>query len=239
MLVHANDWLVLPVDLAVGGTYQLDSPIAHDVFSVDTLIQRADREPLGPGRWTLFSTSVTGQDETTADFFLLPPSAGSALQTGRVVEEARFARNEMADMAWGIEDTLETSSASRGRSTNATSPATAAPHHPRRCRSATSSRHACPATGFRCCQPRWTRRRARSRSSWPRSSPLTGTRRSCRVAGSCSQPASPRSTVSPSRRGGSPQRHPRTAGRLQKPLDRRVHQGVATWSCAAWDRRGK
>jgi hypothetical protein len=107
MLVHANDWLVLPVDVAVGGTYQLDSLIVHDVFGVDTLIQRADREPLGPGRWTLFSTSVTGQDDTTADFYLLPASAGSALQTGRVAEEVRFARDEMADMAWAIEDTLE------------------------------------------------------------------------------------------------------------------------------------
>jgi hypothetical protein len=106
MLVHANDWFMLPVDLPVGSTYQLDSLIVHDVFGVDTLIQRADQEPLAPGRWTMFSTTVTGTT-TPARFFLLPPSAAAALQTGPVVEEVRFARDEMANMVWALENTLE------------------------------------------------------------------------------------------------------------------------------------
>jgi len=57
MLVHANDWFMLPIDMPVGGTYQLDSLIVHDVFGIDTLVQRADRESLGPGNLTMFSTS--------------------------------------------------------------------------------------------------------------------------------------------------------------------------------------
>jgi hypothetical protein len=106
MLVHANDWFMLPIDMPVGGTYQLDSLVVHDVFGIDTLVQRADRESLGPGIWTMFSTAVAGSTQT-ADFFLLPPTAGAALQSGRVVEEIRFARDEMANMVWAIENVLE------------------------------------------------------------------------------------------------------------------------------------
>ncbi|HCG03160.1 MAG TPA: hypothetical protein DEV93_21795 [Chloroflexi bacterium] len=106
MLVHANDWFVLPVDIAVGSSYQLDSLLVHDVFGVDTLIQRADREPFGQSGWTMFSTSLS-DSSGTADFFLLPSSAGTSLQSGRVVEEVRFARDEMANMAWAIEYVLE------------------------------------------------------------------------------------------------------------------------------------
>src|SRR5579871_4020311 len=106
MLVHANDWFMLPVDLPVGSTYQLDSLIVHDVFGVDTLIQRADQETLAPGSWTMFSTTVSGAT-TPAGFYLLPPSAAAALQAGPVVEEVRFARDEMANMVWALENTLE------------------------------------------------------------------------------------------------------------------------------------
>jgi len=106
MLVHANDWFMLPVDMPVGGTYQLDSLIVHDVFGVDTLIPRADQEALGPGTWTMFSTTLAGTAQT-AGWFLLPPTAGAALQAGRVLEEVRFARDEMANMVWAIENTLE------------------------------------------------------------------------------------------------------------------------------------
>jgi len=106
MLVHANDWFMLPIDMPVGGTYQLDSLVVHDVFGVDTLIERADTEALGPGSWTMFSTTVVGATQP-ASFFVLPPTAGAALQVGRVVEEVHFALDEMANMAWAIENTLE------------------------------------------------------------------------------------------------------------------------------------
>jgi hypothetical protein len=107
MLVHGNDWFMLPVDVPVGGTHQLDSLIVHDVFGIDTRIERADRETPGPGRWTMFSTSIAGSQDAVADFFLIPSSAGSALQTGRVIEDIRFARDEMANLVWAIENILE------------------------------------------------------------------------------------------------------------------------------------
>jgi hypothetical protein len=48
MLVHANDWFMLPVEV-----------------------------PVGPGRWILFSTSVAGSADP-ADFLIVPPRAGVA-----------------------------------------------------------------------------------------------------------------------------------------------------------------
>jgi hypothetical protein len=107
MLVHANDWFMLPVEVPLGGIYQLDTLIVHDVFGVETLIQRADREALGSGSWTMFSTSLRDKAGAAAEFFVMPPSAGSALMSGRVLEEIRFARDEMANMAWAIENVLE------------------------------------------------------------------------------------------------------------------------------------
>jgi hypothetical protein len=109
MLVHANDWFMLPVDVPVGATYQLDTLVVHDVFGIDTLIQRADHESLGPGHWTMFSTTLSSAPETVANFFLLPPTAGNALQSGRAVEEIQFARDEMANMVWAIENILQNS----------------------------------------------------------------------------------------------------------------------------------
>ncbi len=106
MLVHSNDWFMMTLEMPVGGTYQIDSVLVHDVFGIDTLIQRADKEQVGSGDWTMFSTTVAGTT-ATASFFVLPPTAGTALQRGRVLEEVRFARDEMANMAWAIENILE------------------------------------------------------------------------------------------------------------------------------------
>ncbi len=107
MLLQSNDWFMLPVDVNVGVAYTLDSLVVRDVFGIETSVARADRLPLtGPGQWTMFSTS-SGDAGPTTDIFLVPPSAGQALQTGRAVEEVRFARDEMANMAWAIEHVVE------------------------------------------------------------------------------------------------------------------------------------
>jgi hypothetical protein len=55
----------------------------------------------------MFSNSdvSTGTDDALADFFFLPPTPGPTMQLGRVLEDVRFGRDEMANMAWGIERT--------------------------------------------------------------------------------------------------------------------------------------
>jgi hypothetical protein len=108
VLVHANDWFVIPIDMAPGDLYQIDELIVRDVFGTSTLVQRADRETATAGAWSLFTTSIVGQSPAnTADFFLLAPSAASALQSGPTLEEVRFARDEIANMVWALEQYTE------------------------------------------------------------------------------------------------------------------------------------
>jgi hypothetical protein len=107
-LVHSTDWFIIPIDLAPGSLYQVASMVVHDVFGVTTPVERADRQPNTTGQWSMFTTSILGQPATTtADFFTYPASAASGLQTGTVIEQAKFGRDEMANMVWGIEQITE------------------------------------------------------------------------------------------------------------------------------------
>jgi hypothetical protein len=104
MLVHGNDWFVLPFDQPVGTLCRVESLLVHDVFGGLTLVERADRGEPAPGgrRWTMFSTAVA-EAGGVAGFFLLAPTLGPGLQSGEPVEEVRVVRDEMANMAWGVE----------------------------------------------------------------------------------------------------------------------------------------
>lgn len=108
MLVHGNDWFVIPYDMPVGSLGRVDSLVVHDVFGGDTKVERADRTPLPEGeRWSLFSVSAEGTATGLGDFLLLPPTATDFMQTSLPIEEVRFLRDELANLAWGIEETIE------------------------------------------------------------------------------------------------------------------------------------
>jgi hypothetical protein len=52
----------------------------------------------------MFRTSFEAPSASAPpDFFLLPPAAGRTLEAGLVIEDVRLARDEMANMAFGIE----------------------------------------------------------------------------------------------------------------------------------------
>ena len=107
-LVHGNDWFMLPIEQPVGSLCRVDSLVVHDVFGVETLIERADAAPARSGElWTLFSTAVEDESEQVADFFLLPPSAAGATQVGAASEDVRFLRDEAANVAWAVEEATE------------------------------------------------------------------------------------------------------------------------------------
>lgn len=127
MLVAGNDWFVIPFDQRVGTLCWVDSLQVHDVFGETILVKRAEqmddkRGTPAPGeRWTMFSTSresntvesntsntVESNTAKVADFFfLLPLTAATATQVGPTIEEVRFLRDEMANMVWGVENTIE------------------------------------------------------------------------------------------------------------------------------------
>ncbi len=106
-LVHGVDWFVLPLELPVGKIARIDSLVVRDVFGKRTTINRADdvTKTASPARWTMFSIGQPGAG--LASFTIVPSSAGPGLLAGPIVEDVRFARDEMANMAWAIERATE------------------------------------------------------------------------------------------------------------------------------------
>ena len=103
MLVHGNDWFVLPFEQPLGTLCRIPSLVVRDVFGGDTQITRG--ETAGAARWSMFSTSRAGGGN--ADWFCVPPSAGPALQMGPDLEDVRFLRDQTANMAWAVERATE------------------------------------------------------------------------------------------------------------------------------------
>ncbi len=107
MLIHGNDWFVVPFTQEIGTLCRVDAVLVHDVFGDTTLIPPANARTGAPTeRWSLFTVTVQGA-ATTADYFVLPPSAPSATLGGEQLEEARFLRDEMFNSAWALEHTIE------------------------------------------------------------------------------------------------------------------------------------
>jgi hypothetical protein len=109
-MLYGLDWFVTSLDLPVGNAVKIDTLVVNDVFGGQTLIDPVEaarnvQAPAVPDRFTMYSTASPGGN--VAGFMVLPPAAGAALQQGAVLEEVRFARDEMADMVWGVEAVTE------------------------------------------------------------------------------------------------------------------------------------
>jgi hypothetical protein len=108
MLIHGNDWFLIPFEQTVGSVCRVDSLVVHDVFGGATEIVRADANAGAVDqRWTMFSTPGESAPHTLSEFLVLPSNAGPASQRGLVIEEVLFLRDEMANMAWAVEVTTE------------------------------------------------------------------------------------------------------------------------------------
>lgn len=108
MLVHGNDWFVIPYDMPVGHLGRIDALTVRDVFGVDTLVERADRNPLPPlERWSLFEVTAPAAATGIGDFLLLAPTASELMLHGPPIEDVRFLKDDLANMVWAVEETIE------------------------------------------------------------------------------------------------------------------------------------
>jgi hypothetical protein len=119
-MLYGVDWFILPLDVPVGHAVKIESLVVFDVFGGMTVVDpveagRKVTAPAVPDRFTMYSTASPGGN--VAGFMVLPPAAGTALQQGTVLEEVRFARDEMAEMVWGIEAVTESRIGERRRGT--------------------------------------------------------------------------------------------------------------------------
>jgi len=114
---YSNDWFVIPVDLPIGSVCEINSLVVIDTFGVQTKIRPyTDVDGLDTD-WQLFCAAVDmrNRDATTdanipppkrIQRLFLPPVLGTSLHS-QPVEEVLFLRDEMANMAWGVEKIIE------------------------------------------------------------------------------------------------------------------------------------
>ncbi len=111
-LVSGDDWFIIPVTLPVGTLCYTESLTILDTFGISTAIEstraldkKLKDEDLSSALlpWDLFHISG---DESKTDALFLPPALGRSLQ-GKAIEEVLFMRDEMANMVWAVERTIE------------------------------------------------------------------------------------------------------------------------------------
>ena len=111
-LSYGNDWFVIPVELNVGSLYRTNSLVVTDSFGVHTALQPSGELPEPFSTWHMFEHSPlrgTGSAKPAPNLFFLPPSLVKSLDS-RPIEEVLFLRDEMANMAWGVERIIESAS---------------------------------------------------------------------------------------------------------------------------------
>ena len=105
-LVYGNDWFVVPYTQPVNTLCEVTRLVVTDVFGDKLLIGAADE---GDGeawqRWSLFNLSNRGQTGSYNRQFFLPSTVGSA-QASEPLERVQFARDEMTNMAWAVEELI-------------------------------------------------------------------------------------------------------------------------------------
>jgi hypothetical protein len=100
-LVYGPDWWVIPVTLPVGSVFTVTTLEVRDTFGEVTNVgpsRNADGTP-----WEMFELGQTGRGAARlADLFLLPPALSRRLE-GDPIERVSLLRDEMANLAWGVE----------------------------------------------------------------------------------------------------------------------------------------
>ena len=102
-LNYGNDWFVIPIELKIGTLCRTHSLVITDTFGRRTLIKPND------SKWRMFQhayTHASGLGGSEENLFFLSPSLLKSLES-RPLEEVLFLRDEMANMAWGVERSIE------------------------------------------------------------------------------------------------------------------------------------
>ena len=112
-LTYGNDWLVVPVDVPFGSLTTLESVLYTTTFG-EHFVVRPTAQVSPDGHWRMYT--LAGREGAPVDGLLIPPGA-VAVQEGPAIEEVLFLRDEMANLAWAVERSVQgPSGAARDRS---------------------------------------------------------------------------------------------------------------------------
>ena len=102
--VYGNNWFVLPIKLSAGLLTHLDTYVVSDVFGRNFLLSRAgENEP----QWNLFSLDAKGGTSHPAQTALFLSPTACPLSESKAVESVLFLRDQVADLAWGVEGLVQ------------------------------------------------------------------------------------------------------------------------------------
>lgn len=106
-LVYANDWFLVPFTAPAGSVIAIRGMAVTNVFGERIWIEAASAgDDDDWRRWAMFGVSIAGKGHQPADLSLLVPPAAQQVLEGRPLEDLLFARDEMANMVWGVERTI-------------------------------------------------------------------------------------------------------------------------------------
>lgn len=101
VLVYGNDWFKVPVDTPVGTLSRVTELAITDTFGITT------RDvPAANGAWNLFMADLGDTAAGPDKGLFLPPVLGEVAESDPV-EEVVLMRDEMANLAFGIEERVE------------------------------------------------------------------------------------------------------------------------------------
>jgi hypothetical protein len=103
-LIHSNDWFMLPHPMEVNTICEVRGILVDDTFGRHTLIRAAGRgQETAWQRFAMFHLTEHGsRPDAAGNLFYLVPAVGKALESAPL-ERVNFMRDEMANMAWGVE----------------------------------------------------------------------------------------------------------------------------------------
>jgi hypothetical protein len=105
-LSYSNDWFVLPYQLQMNTYCEIKGLMVTDIFGQNILIEPTFKDPeLNWHEFALFRHTEIQNKTSPRNRFYLSPSA-LKIQEGDNLEKVNFMRDEMANMVWGIENTV-------------------------------------------------------------------------------------------------------------------------------------
>lgn len=109
---YGNDWFVVPFTLPVGSMTRVNSLVVTDTFGVRSLIRPIGDPVLPAPHWSMWQMAYLRRpgaepvSRPMSNLFFLPPALGRSMD-GTALEDVLFMRDEMANLAWAIERSIE------------------------------------------------------------------------------------------------------------------------------------